>query len=49
MIYAEWKTEGKFENGFFSSWEEFFRETFNPDIEIITVLQKNFKKFEKSA
>lgn len=37
MIYAEWKLYGKFDNGFFKSWNEYFEATFNPDMQILLV------------
>ena len=47
-IYAEWLLYGVFHNGFFASYEDFIKETFNPDIEIICIKESdhagNFKR-----
>lgn len=34
MIYAEWLLHGEFDNGIFSTWDEYHAATFNPDIEV---------------
>lgn len=36
-IYAEWKINGVFENGFFWSNEEFNNFTFSPEIEVLMI------------
>lgn len=36
-IYAEWMLYREFFNDIFSSWEEFHKATFCPDIDIITI------------
>lgn len=37
MIYAEWTLYGEFDNGIFSTWDEYHAATFNPDIKIKVV------------
>ena len=41
MIYAEWTLHGVFENGIFTSWDEYHAATFNPeiDVEIVRVIK----------
>lgn len=39
IIYAEWIADGKFENGFFATWDAFHAATFIPCIEIKVVKQ----------
>lgn len=34
-IYAEWKTNGVFDNRFFNTWDEYYATLFNPDIELL--------------
>lgn len=36
-IYAEWKKDSVFDNGFFNSWDEYHAAFFNPDIELLCV------------
>lgn len=40
-IYAEWTLYDQFHSGFFYSWEMFYKATFCPDCEILTI--KEFK------
>lgn len=40
-IYAEWNLYGKFYNGIFTNWTDYFRATFNPFCEIIVVKELN--------
>ena len=35
LIYAEWKKDGAFNNGFFHSWDEYHAEFFDPEIELL--------------
>lgn len=42
-IYAEWTLYGKFHNGLFDRWEDYFRATFNPDCEIKVVKEIKVK------
>lgn len=36
-IYAEWKINSVFDNGFFNSWDEYHAVFFDPNIELLRV------------
>ena len=41
MIYAEWKKDGNFNNGFFDTWEAWYEFSFSPEMEILKVKEVN--------
>lgn len=46
-IYVEYMLDGVFHNDFFASWSAFHAATFNPDIDILEIVDKSAKTIKR--